>query len=164
MSDQIGVRAMEPDDFNAVADLMNQPKVIAGTLRLPLASLEEYRKRLEASREERTSIVAEKAGRVSGVANLARAKGRRAHVASMAVAVHDEFQRQGVGSALIAALINLADNWLNLKRLELSVYTDNEPAVRLYRKYGFVMEGTHRADTYRDGRFVDVFSMGRVRE
>jgi len=65
---------------------------------------------------------------------------------------------------IIAALINLADNWLNLKRLELSVYTDNEAAVRLYQNHGFVMEGTSRADAYRDGRFVDVFNMGRVRE
>jgi putative acetyltransferase len=165
MTDATIIRAVEPEDFNAIADLMNQPKVIFGTLRLPLTSREAYRKRLEASQEGGLqSILAEKAGRVVAVASLSRAKGRRAHVASVGIAVHDDFQGQGIGSTILAALLNLADNWLNLKRLELSVYTDNEAAVRLYRRHGFVLEGTSRADSYRDGHFVDVFTMGRVRD
>jgi len=27
--------------------------------------------------------------------------------------------------------------WLNLTQLELEVYTDNEPAIQLYKKFGF---------------------------
>ncbi|RME41865.1 MAG: GNAT family N-acetyltransferase, partial [Caldilineae bacterium] len=68
-----------------------------------------------------------------------------------------------VGSQLMAAAIDLADNWLNLRRLELTVYTDNEPAIRLYRKFGFEVEGTHRAYAFRDGVYVDTLAMARVR-
>ena len=32
------------------------------------------------------------------------------------------------------SLLDIADNWLILKRVELSVFTDNERAVRLYEK------------------------------
>jgi RimJ/RimL family protein N-acetyltransferase len=42
-----------------------------------------------------------------------------------------------VGTALMAALVDTADNWLDLKRLELTVYVDNEPATRLCQKFGF---------------------------
>ena len=57
----------------------------------------------------------------------------------------------------------VADNWLNLRRLELAVYVDNEPGIRLYRKFGFEIEGTRRGDAFRDGKFVDSFAMARWR-
>jgi L-phenylalanine/L-methionine N-acetyltransferase len=37
------------------------------------------------------------------------------------------------------AAVDLADKWLNLTRLELEVYTDNAPAIRLYKKFGFTV-------------------------
>ncbi len=40
--------------------------------------------------------------------------------------------------------MDLADNWLNLQRLELTVYSDNAAAIALYRKFGFEQEGCHR--------------------
>jgi L-phenylalanine/L-methionine N-acetyltransferase len=52
---------------------------------------------------------------------------------------------------------------LNLERLELDVYTDNEPAVRLYAKFGFVIEGTLSRFAFRDGRYADVYAMARLR-
>jgi hypothetical protein len=76
--------------------------------------------------------------------------------------VRDDWQRRGVGSALLTAALDLADRWLNYRRLELTVYTDNTAAVTLYRKFGFVIEGTHRDFAFRDGRYVDAFAMARL--
>ncbi len=67
---------------------------------------------------------------------------RRRHVGQIGMAVRDDWPGKGVGSALMQAADDLADKWLNLIRLELEVYTDNEPAVRLYKKFGFAVEGT----------------------
>ena len=80
------------------------------------------------------------------------------------MAVRDEWQGKGVGTALMRAAVDLADRWLNVSRLELEVYTDNEPAVRLYKKFGFVVEATLRAFAYRDGGYVDAYSMARLRD
>jgi L-phenylalanine/L-methionine N-acetyltransferase len=66
------------------------------------------------------------------------------------------------GAALTAALVDAADNWLDLKRLELTVYMDNEPAIRLYQKFGFEVEGTCRGHAFRDGQYVDSFFMARL--
>lgn len=57
--------------------------------------------------------------------------------------------------------MNLADNWLNLLRLELYVYADNAAAIHLYNKFGFEIEGTHRAHSLRNGVFIDTYSMAR---
>ena len=79
------------------------------------------------------------------------------------MAVRDDWQGKGAGSALMQAAVDLADKWLNLTRLELEVYTDNEPAIRLYKKFGFITEGTLRQFAYRDGIFVDAYTMARLR-
>jgi putative acetyltransferase len=78
--------------------------------------------------------------------------------------VHDEMQGRGVGSALLHAGVDLADRWLNLTRLELEVYTDNDPAIRLYERFGFEREGTMHQYAFRDGAYVDAYLMARVRE
>jgi GNAT superfamily N-acetyltransferase len=47
------------------------------------------------------------------------------HVGSIGMAVRDDWQGKGVGTALMEAALDLADNWLNLTRIELRVYTNN---------------------------------------
>ena len=79
------------------------------------------------------------------------------------MAVDVAYQGQGVGSALLAAIVDLADNWYNLRRLELEVHADNAAGVALYEKFGFEVEGVYRKFAYRDGAFVDALAMARLR-
>jgi len=88
---------------------------------------------------------------------------RRRHVGEIGMAVRDDWQGKGVGTALMQATVDLADRWLNLTRLELEVYTDNEPAIRLYNKFGFVMEGTLTHFAFRDGEYVDAHVMAHLK-
>ena len=67
-----------------------------------------------------------------------------------------------VGGALMRAILDLADNWLNLTRLELEVYADNEAAIHLYERFGFEVEGTLRRHAFRDGEYIDSKVMGRL--
>jgi putative acetyltransferase len=159
----IRVRGREPDDIEALAELFNTPSVVAGTLQLPYRSVATRRAQLT----DETStyhLVAEIDGRVVGAAGLhAEPSPRRRHCAGIGMAVHEAYQGQGVGSALLAALLDLADNWLGLRRLELHVYTDNAAALRLYEKFGFVIEGTARQFALRSGVYVDAHAMARLR-
>lgn len=77
--------------------------------------------------------------------------------------VRDDWQGKGIGTALMQAVVDLADKWLNLVRLELDVFIDNEPAIKLYKEIGFQIEGTRIAEAFRDGKYVDTFAMARVR-
>jgi putative acetyltransferase len=82
---------------------------------------------------------------------------RRRHVGQIGMAVRDDWQGKGVGTALVKAKIDWADNWLNLTRLELEVFVDNTPAIRPYEKFGFVIEGTKVDFAFRDGQYVDAY-------
>jgi putative acetyltransferase len=158
------IRAREPSDWQALAALMQLPRVRWGTLRLPFVSADEVRKWMEKPPEGSIFIVAVLGDRLVGAASMIRYKGRRDHVGDIGMFVHDDFQGRGIGSALLGALVEAADKWLNLRRLELAVYVDNEPAIRLYKRFGFVVEGTRRAVAFRDGAFVDDYVMARLRE
>ena len=86
----------------------------------------------------------------------------RLEAMGLVMAVTLPAQGKGVGSALMAALIDYADRWAAVMRIELTVFTDNERAIALYRKFGFVQEGIFRAYGLRDGRFQDVLAMARL--
>jgi L-phenylalanine/L-methionine N-acetyltransferase len=162
---EIKVRPTRPDDAAAIADIMGQPGVIWGTLQLPGQSVEGWRKRLEAN-DPFTSynVVAEIDGKVVGMAGLFwSSRPRLRHTAELGVSVHDAYQGRGAGKAMIAALLDAADRWYNIVRVELEVYADNERAIRLYESFGFEHEGRKRLHVYRDGRYVDNLVMGRIR-
>jgi len=53
---------------------------------------------------------------------------------------------------------------LNLNRVALRVYEDNERGIRAYEKVGFKREGILRQDIYREGRYWNTFLMAILRE
>jgi putative acetyltransferase len=159
----IRVRGREPGDIEAITEIFNCPGVIAGTLQLPHRSVESRRSWFE-PRPGAHNLVAEIDGRVVGAAGLhVEQTPRRGHAAGIGLGVHDDFQGHGVGTALIAAILDLAFNWLGLCRIELTVYADNAAAVRLYQRFGFEIEGTARRYALRDGELVDAYHMALLR-
>jgi putative acetyltransferase len=160
---ELVIRAREPGDWQEIAALRALPRVRWGTLATPFESGDATRKFLENPPDGCTGIVAVLDGRIVGTADVTRAKGRRSHVGHIGICVHDDVHGRGIGSRLMAALVDTADNWLNLRRLELTVFVDNAPAIALYKRFGFEVEGTRRAAAFRDGAFVDDYVMARLR-
>jgi putative acetyltransferase len=162
---EVTVRAFNMNDWQDVAEIWQQPQVVWGTRQLPHQSLDDLRKRLENPPERFHRLVAVTGDdRAIGLLGLQVGHGRVAHVGHIGMMVHPDFFNQGVGSALMKAAIDLAENWLNLSRLDLEVYIDNAAAIHLYQKHGFEIEGTLRRYAFRDGEYVDTYIMARVRE
>jgi putative acetyltransferase len=161
----ITIRRSEPTDYEAIYRIFTGPRVIWGTMQLPFPSLENWRKRLAEPAEGKFGLVACAEDEIVGNLNIYTfpQHPRRGHIGQIGMAVRDDWQGKGVGSALMQAAVDLADKWLNLLRLELQVYPDNEPAVRLYTKFGFIPEGTLVKNAYRDGQYVDVVNMARLK-
>jgi putative acetyltransferase len=161
----VSVRHAEPDDAEAIHRILSGPRATAGTLQLPLQSLENVRKRFLESPEGLYHLVACVEGDVVGHLGLETfpKHWRRRHVGYIGMAVRDDLQGRGVGTALMEAALDLADNWLGLTRVELTVYVDNAAEVALYKKVGFEVEGTHRRYAFRDGEYVDAYSMARLK-
>ena len=158
------LRAVRPDDAASLCAMRNMPGVRHGTLALPFGRIEASEAYLAKLGPNNHLIVAEAEGALIGSASLDRFVGRRAHAAGLGMVVADHWQGKGVGTALMAALTDLADNWLGLRRIELCVFADNTRAIALYRKFGFVEEGRQRAYALREGVLADSLLMARLRD
>ena len=156
------LRAARPDDAEGIAALANLPVYRRGTLRLPFQSVAETRAFLEKRGSDNKLLVAELDGVIVGNAGLTPFAGARAHAGGIGMGVHDDWRGHGIGNALLAALIEVADNWLGLRRLELNVFDDNAAAIALYRKFGFEIEDKYRAYALRDGMLRDSLAMARL--
>lgn len=161
---KIQVRHCEPGDAAALRAIFEQPSCYAGTLQLPHPPLEQWKNRLEKRPAGYYSLVAEVEGEVVGQIGLQVLQNpRRRHVAQLGMAVHEGFRGLGVGSRLLAEIIELAEAWLGVERIELEVFTDNEGARVLYEKHGFSPEGVATAYALRAGKYVDALRMARLR-
>ena len=159
----IVIRAARPGDGEGIAALANLPGYRWGTLRLPHQTPEATRKMIESSPPGDVSLVVEQDGRIIGNGGLHRSQGRRTHAAVLGMGVHDDYRGRGIGARLLRELLAVADDWLDLKRIELTVYVDNAPAIALYERSGFMIEGTHRAYAFRGGSFIDAYAMARLK-
>lgn len=139
--------------------------------RSQVPTIDEQRKRIDdvfraiAAGDATITIVAEVDGHIVGNAFLKQlGPARCRHVGILAVGVHPDHQRTGIGRALMQHLIDHA-RACGLFRLELYVRGDNAPAQALYVSLGFVHEGTrHRFIKLDDGTLIDDFIFCRYLE
>ena len=162
---EILIRRAEPEDFLGLKRISEQPRAVWGTLQMPYPSAQVWRKRLEEHTGNHYALVACVAEELVGSLSLVvpERSPRRWHVGQIGMVVHDRWHGRGIGTALLGAAVELADRWLNLRRLELTVFVDNARAIRLYEKFGFGIEGTFKRYSFRDGAFVDAHAMARLR-
>ena len=159
------IRPFHPDDAADQYEIVSHPAVARMLLQLPSMEFSETLAWAERQQPGRHRLVAEIAGKVVGAGSLIHAQNPRlAHSGRLGMMVHPDYWRQGIGRCLLAGLLEVADNWLNLRRVELEVFTENAAAVQLYRNFGFAMEGTRRQVAFGDGRWLDDLVMARLHD
>jgi putative acetyltransferase len=164
---ELKIRSRESADWLTIAAICREQSIEMNPLELPYFS-DEYAHKVIGDAPDSDlnfGLVAEADGIVVGAIDLQRGQGRTRHsgvLQRFVVAQH--MQGRGVGSALLGALVDLGENWLNLTRLRNIIAVDNSPAISLHRKYGFVIEGKLRDYSYRNGRYVDAYLVARVRD
>jgi ribosomal protein S18 acetylase RimI-like enzyme/NTP pyrophosphatase (non-canonical NTP hydrolase) len=140
-----------------------------------VTSVEGFRERIRSSsppgNEKKTSwqwlVLLESANeapsRVIGELSLNRLRPALCnHVAILSLGIHPEFQRQGLGKALMTVAIEMAEAE-GIERLELYTREDNHGAQALYRWFGFSVEGRRRGFVRTPaGDMVDDLIMARV--
>lgn len=108
-----------------------------------------------------TLLVAEAKGAIVGVLDFHGGRHeQRAHTGEFGISVARSWRRQGIGSTLIGEL----EQWAKpqgIRRIELHVFSNNNPAIRLYEKLGFALEGRRVGAVEVDGSYIDVLQMGK---
>ena len=162
----ITLRRCTVKDAAALARIMSSQAVQRNLMQLPFASEELWTQRLtEGNAPGKTDLhlLAERGGEVVGSAGLhPLVQVRRRHVAMLGISVAEEHHGTGVGHALMHALCDYADDWGQLLRIELTVFSDNARAIALYRRFGFEHEGLFRGYALRDGVYADCVTMARL--
>lgn len=160
---EVVVRPVREEDAAALHAIQLQAGVLPYILQLPSVRLAQAQRYLADLGPDMHYFVAEVEGTTVGYAGLRCAQGRLRHSGSLFVAVDPGSHGQGVGTALLRVIIDLADNWLMLERLELTVLGTNPRAQALYERMGFVAEGRKRGSVISAGRYVDEIAMARLR-
>jgi len=156
------IRPIRPEDATDFWELVTRPNVMWGTVYVPTFTMESAQESCQPNPEV-PKFVAEVDGKMVGVVGLMLGKGRTQHSCELFIYVHDNYQGMGLGRRLMNAALDLADNWLMLERVYLSVYTDNDRAKALYESLGFELEGRSPGYFRRDGVWADVYHMSRLR-
>ena len=82
----------------------------------------------------------------------------------VSIAIGDpSYWGQGYGTEAMRLLLHFGFDELNLRRVQLTVFSYNERALALYEKLGFEREGTFREFLQRDGRLYDMYLYGLLR-
>ena len=126
-----------------------------------LLTVDEEREFLRRAAEDPNQfvLVAELNVQIVGAANISRfAKPTQRHAASLGLSVDIDRRHQGIGTALMHALLDWAKS-RKIRRIELQVFTRNTLAIHLYQKLGFVQEGLHRMAFLKQGQWIDEYTM-----
>lgn len=75
--------------------------------------------------------------------------------------VNPNFHSMGIGSALMNKLLEYCNNIFKIKKIELSVFSSNKKAIRLYKKYGFSIESIKRQSIFVNEKFKDEIFMAK---
>ena len=83
------------------------------------------------------------------------------HTAVLGMSVERNYRNRGLGSKMMQEAIKWAQG-KRVVRLELEVYAENRPAIHLYEKNGFEVEGCKRKYAKQRGRYYDSLIMSRL--
>jgi putative acetyltransferase len=123
--------------------------------------IEAYTSKIQALADRGRYIVAEKNGHLVGHA-LLDPMGLNAvsHVFRLTIVAHPGNLGRGVGTAMLADLLQWAESDPRVGKIELLVRATNTPAIQLYERFGFTQEGRFRSRIkLPDGQMIDDVAM-----
>jgi RimJ/RimL family protein N-acetyltransferase len=164
--ERIVLRAIEREDLSNYVQWLNDPLVLEYFGRFfPLSlALEErwYEAMLDDSNSCNFAIEFE--GQHIGGAGLNNIDGCNASAEIGLFIGLPEMWDQGLGRDVMRTLVNFGFEQMNLHRIYLRVFAENERAVHLYKKVGFRHEGCWREAEFRHGHYQDLVWMSILRE
>lgn len=163
MSMLVNIRSLNKEDVEELNTIRRSEGVFETILSLKNESIDETHQYFTGERIHTFIAETKEKNKIIGYIKLViDEEKRRRHKAKISIAIHNDYKGKGVGSLLFTEAIDLAENWLMLKKLELTVLENNIQGIELYKKFGFEVEGVSKADTVVNGHYADVVFMGKI--
>ncbi|HFD39178.1 MAG TPA: N-acetyltransferase [Anaerolineae bacterium] len=163
--ERVILRAIEREDLKNYVKWLNDPVVIkyfAPYRPMSLTQEEQwYEKMLQD--ESVCNFAIEFEGRHIGGAGLSRIDHRNARAEVGLFIGVPELWDQGLGRDTLRTIVGYGFAQLNLHRIYLRVFAENERAVHAYEQVGFQHEGRMREAEFRHGRYHDILWMSILR-
>jgi len=161
-SNRVSLRQREDRDAEALFALFNQPLCQRAMVLEPFGSADEVQAWCSSRGAGTFDLVATIDDTPVGFAGLDPCPGSQSHSGWVSLFVHDAFHGLGIGTTMMQAIVVTSKLLAGLTRLQLIVFCDNEPAISLYRKFGFKFEGRHECFARRGDAFLPAFTMARL--
>lgn len=167
---RVRLRPLERHNLPHFVEWLNDPEVIQGlSIYTPLSLDEEeiwYEQMLKQPKEERPlgiEIKYEDAWKLIGNTGLFAIDWRN-RSAELGIFIGDKaYWNRGLGTEAVGLILQHGFSTLNLHRIFLRVYSDNQRAIKLYEKNGFVHEGRQRQAEFHSGNYHDIIFMSMLR-
>ena len=129
-------------------------------------TLEDFQADLEKSKSSGINIGAYYKGELIGFIYCYRSEFKtfKHQLANLTIAVHPEYQANGIGRELIKRLVNQALQDNSILRIELYTPSTNQSAIKLYESVGFITEGVLRKRALVKNQFIDDLVMAWTRQ
>ena len=160
---EVVVRRFSEGDKDGVAEMMASLSDEALRWGMPPYTRERLERGWWSRIENVVALVAVDGDRVAGYAGLRKfSHPRRRGNSDYVIYLHQDYHNVGLGTAMTRSIVDLARKE-GLHRIGLSVVADNEIAIQVYEKVGFVVEGVLRDAFFGDdGRYHDEVHMGLI--
>lgn len=159
------IREATERDLQKIIDVWN--RVAAEKIHLLTERVTDFQRRwFQQTLKERAGLwaVSEINEQIVGTCNLMSRGGGRVsktrHVVELGMAILSEFRGIGIGNAMMEYMVDWARK-KGYEKISLSVFSSNKPAINLYKKFGFDIEGVKKKEFKVEGQYVDEVCMGR---
>jgi putative acetyltransferase len=158
---EITIRFMLEEDAPYLTEWLLQPNVLQYFPMFDVREVEDAVKNWISYSKLQAGLTAEWNGTPCGIANLNIMPYKKlAHQCLLSIVVDEKYRGKGVGTALIEDLMKLAKEKFHIELLHLEVYEHN-PAIRLYKRFGFKEFGMQKRFIKEEGKYVGKIYMQR---
>ncbi|MGD1035600.1 MAG: N-acetyltransferase [Roseiarcus sp.] len=158
------IRLRDNRDSSDLLELFNEERFLHyASARGPFSSIGELQTWLaNIACSRKFEVVGVFAGKTIGFGGLYVMGDGLSHSGWILLGVREALQGRGIGARLLQMLMAIASIMIGLRRVQLTVFGDNDPAIKLYRRFGFEIEGRHRDFVRRGDGFVDALTMAKL--
>lgn len=163
---EVLIRSCEPFDAQRINEIFSQRSVFTMALDLPLTPMKRWQHFSESENgSDIFCFVACIDDVVVGCARLVVYKKTcQRHVGSFGIFVDENYRLNAVGNRLMETIINFAEDWLAILRLEVTVSTNNKICLNMCKRYNFEIEGVSKMFAFSDGNYIDAYRLARIKK